>query len=61
MEIWVDPESGQSTGRIRHPDSLIRAVGTLVESSGVNAVAVVARFPDNDSGSAMENYRHGVV
>ncbi|KAK6123649.1 hypothetical protein DH2020_042603 [Rehmannia glutinosa] len=42
VEKWVDPNSGQSTGRIRHPDSLLRAVGTLVERfEGIDLLAGV--------------------
>lgn len=59
VEKWVDPKTGQSTGRISRPDSLLRAVGTLVERSGVNAIAVVARFPDDDSDDDLDNYRQG--
>ncbi|KAG8378602.1 hypothetical protein BUALT_Bualt07G0002600 [Buddleja alternifolia] len=59
VEKWIDPKSGQSTGRIQRPDSLLRAVETLVERSGVNAIAVVARFPDDDSDDDVENYRQG--
>ncbi|PIN11662.1 hypothetical protein CDL12_15727 [Handroanthus impetiginosus] len=59
VEKWVNPKSGQSTGRIRRPDSLLRAVGTLIERSGVNAIAVVARFPDDDSDDDVEKYRQG--
>ncbi|KAL8464852.1 hypothetical protein ACS0TY_034369 [Phlomoides rotata] len=55
VEKWVNPNTGQSTGRINRPDSLLRAVSTLVERSGVNAVAVVARFPDDD----VDDYRQG--
>lgn len=58
----MDPRTGQSTGRICRPDSLLRAVGTLVERSGVNAIAVVARFPDDDSDDDdLDNYRQGKV
>lgn len=59
MEKWVDPKSGQSTGRIKHPSSLLRAVQTLVKRSQVNAVAVVARFPDDDVED--NDYRQGMV
>lgn len=59
MEIWIDPESGQSTGRIQHPDSLLRAVRTLITRSRVNAIAVVARFPDDDV--VDDDYRQGKV
>ena len=48
VEKWIDPNTGQSTGRINHPDSLLRAVEALVNKSQVNAVAEVARFPDDD-------------
>ncbi|XP_042500825.1 uncharacterized lipoprotein syc1174_c-like isoform X2 [Macadamia integrifolia] len=58
VEKWVDPRSGQSTGRIQHPDSLLRAVHTLVNHSQVNAIAVLGRFPDDDV-EEMEDYRQG--
>ncbi|KAL2532995.1 Uncharacterized protein Adt_06346 [Abeliophyllum distichum] len=51
--------SGQSTGMIQHSDSLLRAVGSLIKRSGVNAVAVVARFPDDDSDD-VDDYRQGM-
>ncbi|GAB4840383.1 hypothetical protein Ancab_021149 [Ancistrocladus abbreviatus] len=58
VEKWIDPRTGQSTGRIKHPDSLLRAVQTLVSQSQVNAVAVVGRFPDDDVDD-MDDYRQG--
>ncbi|XP_065037771.1 uncharacterized protein LOC135673021 isoform X2 [Musa acuminata AAA Group] len=57
VEKWIDPNCGKSTGRIQHPDSLLRAVHTLVSQSQVNAVAVVGRFPDDEEGT--EDYRQG--
>eukprot|EP00268_Persea_americana_P001977 TRINITY_DN10592_c0_g1_i2.p1 TRINITY_DN10592_c0_g1~~TRINITY_DN10592_c0_g1_i2.p1 ORF type:complete len:435 (-),score=77.29 TRINITY_DN10592_c0_g1_i2:536-1840(-) len=57
VEMWVDPKSGQSTGRIRHPGSLLRAVHTLVDRSQVDAIAVVGRFPDD--GDDTDDYRLG--
>lgn len=60
VEKWVDPKSGQSTGRIQHPDSLLRAVQSLIDRSMVNAVAVVARFPDDDVEDT-DDYRQGMV
>ncbi|KAK3040732.1 hypothetical protein RJ639_029254 [Escallonia herrerae] len=59
VEKWVDPKSGQSTGRIKHPDSLLRAVQKLRDRSMVNAIAVVARFPDDDI-KEMDDYRQGM-
>ncbi|XP_076932204.1 uncharacterized protein LOC143597649 [Bidens hawaiensis] len=58
VEKWVDPKNGQSTGRIKHPDSLLRAVQSLCDRSMVNAVAVVARFPDDDVDD-VDEYRQG--
>ncbi|XP_076947256.1 uncharacterized protein LOC143619135 [Bidens hawaiensis] len=58
VEKWVDPRNGQSTGRIKHPDSLLRAVQSLCDRSMVNAVAVVARFPD-DNIDDVDEYRQG--
>lgn len=61
VEKWVDPKNGQSTGRIKHPDSLLRAVQTLVSRSGVNAIAVVGRFPDDIDAEGTDDYRQGMV
>lgn len=60
MEKWVDKETGASTGRLGQPDSLLRAVDSLINSKHVNAVAVVARFPD-DSVDELQDYRQGQV
>ncbi|XP_038692356.1 uncharacterized lipoprotein syc1174_c-like isoform X1 [Tripterygium wilfordii] len=59
VEKWVDPKSGQSTGRIKRPDALLRAVQTLVKQARVNAVAVVGRFPDDDV-EDVDGYRQGM-
>lgn len=59
VQKWVDPKNGQSTGMIKHPDSLLRAVHTLVGGSQVNAIAVVGRFPDDDIEDIHE-YRQGM-
>ncbi|OAY66425.1 putative lipoprotein, partial [Ananas comosus] len=59
VEKWIDPKCGKSTGRIGNSDSLLRAVDFLVNHSEVNAVAVVARFPDDDDTEDLENYRQG--
>jgi len=60
VEKWVDSKTGQSTGRIKHPGALLRAVKTLINRSQVNAVAVVGRFPDDDI-EDVDDYRQGVV
>eukprot|EP00850_Spirogloea_muscicola_P000304 SM000001S04706 [mRNA] locus=s1:1821452:1823572:+ [translate_table: standard] len=55
---WLDPLTGASTGRLQRPDALLRAVARLVDEEGVDAVAVVARFPD-DALADIEEYRQG--
>ncbi|XP_065855210.1 uncharacterized protein [Euphorbia lathyris] len=59
VEKWIDSYSGQSTGRIKHPGSLLRAVDTLVTQSQVDAIAVVGRFPDDDT-EDVDDYRKGM-
>ena len=51
-------ESGASWGTIGNPDSLLRAAEVLIKA-GANAIAVVARFPDNLDEEAEQNYREG--
>lgn len=52
-------ESGASWGTIANPDSLLRAAETLIHKAKAEAIAVVARFPDDQSSAALEKYRHG--
>ncbi|XP_061991881.1 uncharacterized protein LOC133709937 [Rosa rugosa] len=59
VEKWIDTKSGQSTGSIKHPESLLRAVQALIKRSQVNAVAVVGRFPDDDFEDT-DDYRQGM-
>ncbi|KAM7276093.1 hypothetical protein ACFE04_017959 [Oxalis oulophora] len=58
VEKFVDPKNGQASGRIRHPDSLLRAVNTLINKANVNAIAVVGRLPDDDV-DENDDYRQG--
>ncbi|BAQ62081.1 hypothetical protein GM3708_2487 [Geminocystis sp. NIES-3708] len=51
-------ESGASWGTIGNPDSLLRAAQKLIDD-GMNALAVVARFPDDTDSQALQDYRHG--
>lgn len=50
--------SGASWGTIGNPGSLLRAAQKLIEQARAEAIAVVARFPDDDS-EALQNYRQG--
>ncbi len=52
-------ESGASWGTIGNPDSLLRAAEKLITQAKVEAIAIVARFPDETDSQALENYRHG--
>ncbi|UZQ54990.1 DUF3326 domain-containing protein [Trichothermofontia sichuanensis B231] len=51
--------SGATWGTIANPDSLLRAADTLIHQAGATAIAVVARFPDDEGSAALQNYRHG--
>lgn len=52
-------ESGASWGTIGQPDSLLRAAETLITKGGAEAIAVVARFPEDMDETALTDYRHG--
>lgn len=51
--------SGATWGTIRNPDSLLRAVEKSIYQAGAEAIAVVARFPDDTGSEALQNYRSG--
>jgi hypothetical protein len=51
--------SGATWGTIRQADSLLRAVEKLIHHANAEAIAVVARFPDEFGSEALQNYRHG--
>ncbi|HIK55787.1 MAG TPA: DUF3326 domain-containing protein [Synechococcales cyanobacterium M55_K2018_004] len=51
--------SGATWGTIENPDSLLRAAEKLIHQAGAEAIAVVARFPDDTGSEALQNYRHG--
>ncbi|AFZ12830.1 hypothetical protein Cri9333_1949 [Crinalium epipsammum PCC 9333] len=52
-------DSGASWGTIQNPDSLLRAADVLIKQEKADAIAVVARFPDDCSSEVLHNYRHG--
>ncbi|NJP11490.1 MAG: DUF3326 domain-containing protein [Leptolyngbyaceae cyanobacterium RU_5_1] len=51
--------SGATWGTIEQPDSLLRAAERLIQEAGAEAIAVVARFPDDLSSEALRYYRQG--
>lgn len=52
-------DSGASWGTIVNSDSLLRAAEKLITQAGVEAIAIVARFPDDIDTEILTNYRHG--
>ncbi|EDX87671.1 hypothetical protein S7335_5381 [Synechococcus sp. PCC 7335] len=52
-------ESGASWGTLTNPGSLLRAVERLITEAKVRAIAVVARFPDDDGSDVLKAYRKG--
>jgi hypothetical protein len=52
--------SGASWGTIARPDSLLRATEKLITQQGAEAIAVVARFPDDPGATVLQDYRHGL-
>ncbi|MDY7008863.1 MAG: DUF3326 domain-containing protein [Cyanobacteriota bacterium] len=52
-------ESGASWGTIGNSDSLLRAAETLIHKAKAEAIAVIARFPDDEGSTALQLYRHG--
>ena len=51
--------SGATWGTIGNPDSLLRAAEKLIKQGKAQAIAVVARFPDDIDSTALQQYRHG--
>lgn len=51
--------SGATWGTIERPDSLLRGVEALIDGAGAEAIAVVARFPDDEGSDSLQAYRQG--
>jgi len=52
-------QSGTSWGTIGNSASLLRAAEKLITQAGADAIAVVARFPDDIDAVQLDNYRQG--
>jgi hypothetical protein len=52
-------QSGATWGTIARPESLLRAADTLIHQIGADAIAVVARFPDDPGTAMLQHYRQG--
>jgi Protein of unknown function (DUF3326) len=51
--------SGATWGTLKNPDSLLRAAEKLITHEKADAIAVVARFPDDVGSQALQQYRQG--
>jgi hypothetical protein len=51
--------SGASWGTIGNPDSLLRAAEKLINQANAEAIAIVARFPEEQDSIALQEYRQG--
>jgi hypothetical protein len=58
VELQVG-KSGATWGTIANPDSLLRAADKLINDCKVQAIAVIARFPDDIDSAALQDYRQG--
>ncbi|MBO1065782.1 MULTISPECIES: DUF3326 domain-containing protein [Nostocales] len=58
VELRTSP-SGASWGTIGNPDSLLRAAEKLIIEEKAEAIAVVARLPDDMDETAIKNYHQG--
>ena len=52
-------DSGASWGTLENPGSLLRAAERLIVEERVGAIAVIARFPDDEDSPELEAYRQG--
>lgn len=53
-------DSGASWGTIKAPGALLRAGEKLKAIAGAEAIAIVARFPDDPDSLTLHQYRHGI-
>jgi hypothetical protein len=51
--------SGATWGTIAQPDSLLRAADRLIHDHRVEAIAVVAKFPEDSDSEMLQAYRQG--
>lgn len=52
-------DSGASWGTLNNSGSLLRAAERLIVEAKVSAIAVIARFPDDEGSAALDAYRQG--
>lgn len=52
-------QSGASWGTLENPGSLLRAAERLINEARVKAIAVIARFPEDEDAATLTAYRQG--
>ncbi|MEM6254046.1 MAG: DUF3326 domain-containing protein [Cyanobacteria bacterium P01_D01_bin.156] len=58
LGVQLNQAQAATWGTLTRPDSLLRAVAKLIDS-GCTAIAVVARFPDDEDSDILQAYRQG--
>jgi len=58
VQLAMSP-GGASWGTVSNPNTLLKACETLVNEGGCNALALVARFPDDEDEEMLKAYREG--
>lgn len=58
LGVHLSQAKSATWGTVDHPDSLLRAVAKLMDA-GCTAIAVIARFPDDEDTDALHAYRQG--
>jgi hypothetical protein len=59
LEVELKSTAGASWGTIGNTGTLLRAAKKLITEAKIEAIAVVARFPDDPESPALADYRHG--
>jgi Protein of unknown function (DUF3326) len=59
LQVQLQATNGPSWGTMGNSATLLRAAEKLIRQAKVEAVAVVARFPDDPESPALADYRHG--
>lgn len=59
LQVELRKTRGASWGTIQQTESLLRAAESLITKAGAEAIAVVARFPDDAGSEELQQYRHG--
>lgn len=59
LGVKLKQAQASTWGTVERPDSLLRAAKQLLQA-GCNAIAVIARFPDDLGSDALTDYRQGI-